>query len=110
MLGFAGVIKDDRIPELLRRLKQPTFITIDVGFWKRKWCDPRYCLIYFALTDAQQHRIPPLLRRLLRLPEFKTKAARMGKVVRVSMSHIDYWQWGDERVHRLGWPRGSWEL
>ncbi len=26
------VIKDERVPELLRRLRQPTFVTIDLGF------------------------------------------------------------------------------
>ncbi len=38
------------------------------------------------------------------MSEFATKAARMGKVARVSQSHIDYWQLGDEQSHRLSWP------
>ena len=27
------VIKDERVPVLLRQLPQPTFVTIDMGFW-----------------------------------------------------------------------------
>jgi hypothetical protein len=101
------VIKDDRIPTILRQLKQPTFVTIDAGFWRKKLCDPRYCLVYFALTEDQQNLIPVLLRRLLRHPEFKSKAVRMGKVIRMSRTRIDYWQWGDDRIHHLGWPLES---
>ena len=37
------VIKDDRIPLLLHELKQPTFVTIDVGFWNKNLLDPNYC-------------------------------------------------------------------
>ena len=28
----AEVIKDERVPVLLRQLRQPTFVTIDMGF------------------------------------------------------------------------------
>jgi len=100
------VIKDDRIPSLLRQLKQPTFVTIDAIFWQRKLLNPHYCLIYFALAKWQQSQIPFLLRRLFHLPPFKTKAARMGKVIRVSTAHIDYWQWKDEQSHHLTWLKG----
>ena len=47
--------------------------------------------------------MPGLLRQLLRLPEFKTRAARMGKVVRVSRLGIRYWQLNDDEEHNLEW-------
>lgn len=94
------VIKDDRIPLLLRELNYPTFITIDeTGFWKKYLCDRHYAILYFALNKDQQSHIPKLLRRLLRLPEFKTKAARMGKVARISMTSVKYYQLQDERLY-----------
>jgi hypothetical protein len=37
-------ILDDRVPELLRTLKQPAFVTIDRGFWRRELCHPAYCV------------------------------------------------------------------
>jgi hypothetical protein len=87
-LRLYEVVKDDRVPVLLRELSSPTFITNDeAGFWNRHLCSKAYCILYFALTDYQQEQIPSLLRRLLRLPEFKTKAGRMGKVVRVSLAN-----------------------
>jgi hypothetical protein len=37
------VIKDDRVPVLSRQLRQPTFVTIDLGFWDKGLQDPKYC-------------------------------------------------------------------
>ena len=98
------VIKDERVPMILRELRQPTFITIDMGFWNARLRDGRYCILCFPLRSDEQRAIPGLLRHLLRMSGFGTKAARMGKVARVSQSHIDYWQLGDEQPHRLSWP------
>jgi hypothetical protein len=45
--------------------------------------------------------IAPLLRRLLRLSAFQTRAARMGKIVRVSSEHVSYYQVNDSQPHVL---------
>lgn len=99
----AEVIKDERVPELLRELDEPTFITIDMGFWDRKLTHNKYCILCFPLRNDQQDQVPVLLRRLLRLKEFHSKAERMGKVTRVSVSEIEYWQVGDSNPHKLEW-------
>ena len=98
------ILKDDRILQLLCQRKQPTFVTLDDDFFHRRLCDRRYCLMYCVVPRQQQHRIPVILRRVFRLPEFATKAARMGKVVRVHEQDIDFWQVGlGKRQHlRLG--------
>ncbi len=101
------VIKDERVPMLLRQLRQPTFVTIDMGFWDRGLRDARYCMLCFPLRNDEQNHLPGLLRRLLRRPEFRSKAGRMGKVARVSSSHIDYWDLTDDQPHRLWWSRDS---
>ena len=99
------VIKDDRIPVLLRALNKPTFLTIDeAGFWKKEISDPRYAVCYFAVAKDQQELIPGLLRRLLRLAEFKTKSARMGKVARVSTITVKYYRFQNNELHTLEWP------
>lgn len=76
-------IRDERIPEILLTVRQPTLVTIDHDFWKRSWCHPGYGIISVDLTDEEQHVLPAWLRALLRRPEFRTRALRMGKVVRV---------------------------
>lgn len=98
-------ILDDRVPELLRTLKQQTFVTIDQGFWKSRLCDPGYCILFFALQDPEQKWIPKLLRAVLRLPPFNTRARHMGKVVRVSTRMIEYWEFGKPTLRRISWKQ-----
>jgi hypothetical protein len=57
------------------------------------------------LANEQQDELPDLLRRLLNMPEFRTKAARMGKVARVGKTQIEYWLWGDEKLEKLAWQQ-----
>ncbi len=97
------VIKDDRIPLLLHELKQPTFVTIDVGFWNKNLHDPNYCILYFAFQDKQQSQLPDMLRRLFRINEFKSKSIRMGKIAKISTESIEYWQWNYPEKYRLLW-------
>lgn len=52
------VIRDDRAETILHALKQPTFITIDQGFWNRGHRHPRYCILYFALHRDEQRDCP----------------------------------------------------
>jgi hypothetical protein len=96
-------IGDDRVPAILRTLKQATFVTIDHDFWDRQLCNPRYCILYFALRKEQQDQLPDLLRALLRQPEFSTRARRMGKLARISTVRIDYWQFPAQQLQRIEW-------
>src|SRR5438132_4985432 len=96
-------ILDDPVPQVLWTLKQPTFVTIDHGFWKRTLCHPDYAILVFALRDDQQALLPGLLRALLRRPEFHSRNNRMGKVARVSTSRIDYWEFRGKRLRQIVW-------
>jgi hypothetical protein len=92
---------------VLQTLRTPTFVTVDRWFWNRQRLDRRYCIIYLALRGRDHSRAPDLLPRLLRLPEFRSRAARMGKVVQLGEDHVRWWQLGDEREHSLHWGRPS---
>jgi hypothetical protein len=83
-------ILDERVPEILLTLKQPTFVTIDRGFWHPRWCHPDYCIAFFAVQSTEQEQLTELLRAFLRLPEFHTRASRVGKVAHVSPTRVDY--------------------
>ena|SRR2546426_4087827 len=98
-------ILDDRIPQILRALRHPTFVTIDQGFWNRRLCHPAYCILHFPLRDDQQSRLPGLLRALWRLPEFRVRKRRMGKVARIGLKEIQYWQFRAPELQTLSWPR-----
>ena len=87
------LIKDEAIPMVLRRVRQPTFVTTNVAdFWRRVPAHSRYSIVCVALPNERLHELPSLLRQLLRLPEFNTKAKRMGKVIRVSPSQLQYYE------------------
>jgi hypothetical protein len=99
------VIKDEAIPGLLRRVRQPTFVTINHGdFWRRVTAERAFCLLCLKLTADQADEVPRWLRRLFRLPEFHTKNVRMGKVALVSPRSIQYYGVEDNLIHLLGWP------
>jgi hypothetical protein len=97
-------IRDDRVPEILRALNQPTLVTIDHDFWSPRWCHPGYCVLYFAMEDHEQVLLPGLLRTLLQHPEFRTRAHRRGKVARVSTVAVEFRAFRVQGVQRLSWP------
>lgn len=97
------VLKDDRLLQVLTHLNKPTLITIDDDFWDRRYCDRRYCLLYFVLPEEQQSHIPAILRRLFRLEPFKTKAARMGKVARITFTKVSFWRLGSDKLYTIAW-------
>jgi hypothetical protein len=91
-------------PVLLGRQRQPTFVTIDErDFWQKIAIAPGFCVVCFAFSDSQAKAIPPLLRQLLRHPAFRTKAQRMGRVIRVTNTSISYYTWNDRTVRAFDW-------
>ncbi len=103
-LRLQTLIKDDSIPALLRRAKKSTFITINYSdFWLQTQASSAYCVVCFKLLTREFTEIPFLLRRLLSLPEFKTKKARMGKVISVTHSRIKYYEKDKNRIHTIMW-------
>jgi len=96
------VIKDDAIPMLLRQQKQPTFVTINErDFWRRVAIDRQFSVCCFPMPDSHAHEIPPLLRRVLRHSVFRSKANRMGKVLRITGQEINYYTFDNRKVHRV---------
>ncbi len=78
----ATLIQDEAIPSLLQQVKEATFITTNASdFWRQIPAHRGYCVMCLVLPNERLREIPELLRRLFRMTEFKTKAARMGKVV-----------------------------
>jgi hypothetical protein len=97
------VVKDDDIPDILRQQAQPTFVTInDHHFWRKVTADARFCIVCFDFSDAEARLIPHLLKRLLRHPVFKTKAQRMGCVIRYTKAAVSYYTRQDRAVQTLG--------
>jgi len=52
-------------------------------------------------SRSRVHEISGLLRRVFRLPEFRTKAVRVGKVALVDRQQVQYYQVGDSQRYSL---------
>jgi hypothetical protein len=99
-----SVIKDEAIPACLQQVKGATFVTTNVAdYWRHIPAHAGYSIICLSLPNERLREVPTLLRQLFRLPELKTKAARMGKVVRVSRRQVQYYTVGSSRLHTLAW-------
>ena len=96
------IIKDDAIPGLLRQQIQPTFVTInEKDFWRKVEIDDHFCVVCLLLPDSRVTEIPNILQSIFRMPNFKTKADRMGKVIRVAEKTIFYYTHQDKQVQKL---------
>ncbi|MBI4963605.1 MAG: hypothetical protein HY913_10040 [Desulfomonile tiedjei] len=85
----AGIVKDDAIPSLLCRQRQPAFVTINTNhFWKRLRADRRFCVLCFNVGDKDVPRIPGLLKLLFRNRNFSTKAQRAGHIFRINIDEV----------------------
>jgi hypothetical protein len=66
-------ITDDLILALLRRLKAPTFVTINYeDFSRRIPADSAYSVICFKLTGKSSAEVPGALRAILSRPEWRS--------------------------------------
>lgn len=87
----------------MHQVPNPTFVTISVSdFWLTFQPHKNYCIIGIMLLGSQSQHVPNILCNLFRLPPFRTKAARMGKIIRVRPSGIDYYM-TDRKIHFLPW-------
>lgn len=98
-LGHQGM-KDDELIPMLHQLPRPTFFTLDIDFYKRRLCHQKYCLVYLDIKDEL---VAEFVRRVLRHPEFSTKAKRMGCVIRVSPSGLTVWRVRKDRESHVSW-------
>jgi hypothetical protein len=100
------LIKDDSIAALLHKANSPIFVTINVGdFWRRMKPDSRFLVACFDFPHEQADLIPDLLRQLLQLEPFRTKAHRMGKIAHVSRHQVRYYTTDSWTVEVLDWPK-----
>jgi hypothetical protein len=54
--------------------------------------------VCFALPDSRAREIPALLRVVFRLPAFRTKARRMGKVLRVTRRPVTDYTYRERQI------------
>lgn len=93
-------ITDENLAGFLIHQPRPTFFTRDEGFYDKTLCHARYCLVYLAVRPNES---ASFARRLLRHPLFKTRAQRLGAVIRVSSAGLQMWRLREPREIFLSW-------
>ncbi|MFC1835710.1 hypothetical protein ACFL2Q_13405 [Thermodesulfobacteriota bacterium] len=89
------LVKDDAIPQLLQKERQPAFVTINAkDFWRKVPADKRFCMVCFPIRDRDVPEIPTLLRNLFTREGFQTKAGRSGHIFRVTLEgRVRFYRW-----------------
>lgn len=96
-----SIIKDDAIFSLLQQADHPTFVTINADdFWRRSEPHHGFCVVNLAIPKERVRDAPALLQHLLRLAQFKTRSSRMGKVIRMTYTRVEYYE-SDLRVQSI---------
>ena len=99
----ATVVKDDNVTALLLTAHQPTFITINVDdFWRKISPHSGYCILTIDLLQGDFDDLPAQLRRLFNLPLLRTRATRMGKIIRVQHKQIRFYE-RNGQVQEMEW-------
>jgi hypothetical protein len=98
-IGQKGM-KDREIIPFLHQLNQPTFFTRDDDFYEHRLCHAGYCLVYL---EVRKEEVAIFVRRVLRQTAFKTKAKRMGKVIRASHVGLALWNLHVGKEEYLDW-------
>ncbi|MCP4698050.1 MAG: hypothetical protein GY862_14530 [Gammaproteobacteria bacterium] len=95
-------IQDDEIIPFLCTQRRSVFFTRDLGFYNRRLCHARYCLVCLAVS---RYETAAFIRRLLCHPEINTQVKRMGTVVRVSRAGLHLWRLYAEHELFVLWNR-----
>jgi len=85
-------IKDDGIAALLHAASKAVFVTINVkDFWRRTTPHERYCVVCCDVPTARIDEIAGWLGRLFAHELFRTQKQRLGKVLRVTPEHVQFY-------------------
>ncbi len=89
----------EEVLRYLHRRRQPTFFTRDADFFHIRLCHPTYCLVVLiggVLRTARD------IRGFLRHRSFRTRAQRMGRIVKLTPTAILV-RHGRSRAERVAW-------
>jgi hypothetical protein len=93
-------LTDREIVALLHELDRPTFFTLDKDFFRRRLCHARYCLIHLNIV---RNKVAAYVRRVLKHPQLKTRAKRMGLVLSASPDGLVGWRVSQQALVQLTW-------
>jgi len=97
-------LQDEEIVVLLRRLRQPTFFTRDLGVYTPELRHQHDAIVVAAVG---QYELAAFVRRFLHHSEFDTHANRAGKIMRIASRGIAWWQLRRQQEAFVAWETRS---
>jgi hypothetical protein len=94
-------MQDENIIPFLLHLKRPTLLTRDADFFERRLVHAHYAIAWFEVEAAETAFF---IRRFLSHPLFKAGAQRLGKVLHIQSSDLEYWTRKSEVLVQVEWP------
>lgn len=91
-------IKDEQIITLLQQTKGTLFITRDSDFFKKEFCHPGCCIVFL---DIGKYEVAYFVRTFLKHPMFNNNKKRMGKVIKINQTLIQYFMIKSEELFTL---------
>ncbi len=91
-------IQDIQIITLLQQLHGVLFLTRDTDFFKQNYCHKHYCIVYL---DVEKTETAYFIRKFLKHPDFNTTAKRLGKVVKVNQTLIQFYSVKSNSLYTL---------
>lgn len=101
-VGKPGMLDEEIIPGLLLRLKRTTLVSQDERLYRSEHPHPGYCLL--IVPEVSPEETAGLVRRLFRLPGFRTVKERMGKVIRLTPHKIRWKKLHQPKERTQNWP------
>jgi hypothetical protein len=98
--GFKGMDDRDDVLPMLHVLPKPTFFTLDLGLYYKKFCHPRHGVAIFRVNKREA---ADYIRRFLKHPDFDTHNKHMGWVVEVHKSIIKGMRVGKTDEFKFNW-------
>jgi hypothetical protein len=89
--------------EILRymhRQRGSTFFTRDLGFYQAQLCHRKYCIV---VIDDIVSATAETIFRFLKHPFFRTKALRLGLVIKASPAKLHVWSLNRKRQPIIAW-------
>lgn len=99
-IGHSGMKDLNDVIPLLHSPKHPTFFTSDEDFYARVLVHAQYCLVHLDVPPGES---ADYIARFLRHRAFRTKANRIGKVVRIRPGGVSYVEQKHNRTRHLRW-------
>ncbi len=92
----------DDIEQIIPHLhhSKATFHTLDEDFFKRRFLHNDYCIVFYEIPIND---FVKSVLNFLRHPLFNSHTKRLGKIIKVGLDNIIYWDIVDFKIHETKW-------